>query len=230
MYWAGRAVTCREGELNPWRRRENNPGKTSSEKGDKLHYIRVTCLSEELHNLSSWFLRRRTEAVPGLCLPYKGWAWGHAVITCSSQQIIPSIPTCSCAKCLEIIHHPEQEHFLLSCCQGAPSKAWEKEGGTESWVGGQQGHSTPVGHISALLFIWVQLTVIPTCFHWAEPHVWFSAAHEKVRALFMSWTASTERDGAASAPPLIISLQRLGWIYCSCQSAPSTYSIFSPSL
>lgn len=92
MYLAGGALNCREGGLNPWRRRDNSPGKTSSERGDKLHYIRVTCLSEELHNFSSWFLRR-TEAVPGPCLPYKGWARGHAVITCSSQQIITLIPT-----------------------------------------------------------------------------------------------------------------------------------------
>lgn len=146
---------------------DNNPGKTSSEKGDKQHYYsRVTRSPGELHNFSSWFLRRRAEAVPAPSLPYKGWARGHAVIACSPQLITTSIPAAACAKCLETVHHPQQEHFLLSCCQGAPSRAWEKEGGTEcSQLGGRAAvPQHPSGSLlwfsSGFIWQWFQLVFI----------------------------------------------------------------------
>lgn len=200
------ACVCQE-ELWPTGKASWTPGEGG------MAILGKPAVKKETNCITSRFLAYQRSSAPDfwgkqrLCqqhLPYEGWAWGHAVIACSPQQIITSLPTSSCAW---------RSYIILKRNISCYPAAREKEGGPEcsQLVGGQQCHSTRVGHTS-LLLIWLHLTAIPTCFHWAEPCVCFSAAHEKSQGTVhkLKCLHREGKDGAASAPPLVISLQSLG--------------------
>lgn len=125
------ACVCQE-ELWPTGKASWTPGEGG------MVILGKPAVKKETNCITSRFLAYQRSSAPDfwgeqrLCqqhLPYEGWAWGHAVIACSPQQIITSLPTSSCAW---------RSYIILKRNISCYPAAREKEGGPEcSQLGGR---------------------------------------------------------------------------------------------